>query len=62
MDEKDIENLVKEKLIEEIAEEVVKYYVNWHRNLMTYWEKADKEMLEKMREAIKKIGITYKRD
>ena len=53
MDEKDIENLQK-KLLE--------YYVNWHRNLMTYWEKADKEMLEKMREAIKKIGIAYKRD
>jgi len=51
-----------EKDIEKLVEEIVEYYVNWHRNLMTYWEKADKEMLEKMREAIKKVRITYKRD
>ena len=61
MDEKDIEKLA-EEIIEKLAEEIVEYYVNWHKNLMTYWEKADKEMLEKMREAIKKTGITYNRD
>lgn len=62
MDEKDIKKLIEEKLVEEIAEEAVKYYVNWYKNLMVYMEKADKEMLEKIREAIKKIGIMYNRD
>lgn len=62
MNEKDIKKLVEEKLVEEIAEEAVKYYVNWYKGLIAYMEKADKEMLEKTREAIKKIGITYNRD
>lgn len=62
MDEKDIKKLIEEKLIEEIAEEAVKYYVNWYKGLIAYMEKANEEMLEKTREAIKKIGITYKRD
>lgn len=62
MNEKDIEKLIEEKLIEEIAEEAVKYYVNWYKGLIAYMEKANEEMLEKTREAIKKIGITYKRD
>lgn len=62
MDEKDIKELIEEKLIEEIAEEAVKYYVNWYKKLMVYMEKTDKEMLEKMKEAVKKAGITYKRD
>lgn len=62
MNEKDMEKLIEEKLVEEIAEEVVEYYVNWYKGLIAYMEKADKEMLEEMRKAIKKIGITYKRD
>lgn len=62
MDEKDIKKLIEEKLVEEIAEEAVKYYVNWYKGLIAYMEKANEEMLEKTREAIKKIGITHKKD